>query len=58
MDVADGDPFLPAKEVSLHTLGLRVDALAWAALKGEYRLTRPAGAEDVHSARLQVAFTF
>jgi hypothetical protein len=58
VDVAESDPFLQPLDLSLHTLGLRFDAISWAALKAEYHNERPAGAEVVHSARLQAAFTF
>jgi hypothetical protein len=57
VDVAEGDPFLPPRDLSLHTLGLRVDPTAWLALKGEYHLFREQG-EDTSAARFQVAFTF
>jgi len=57
VDVAEGDPFLSPLDVTVHTVGLRLDAQAWAALKGEYHFRREQGA-DVHSARLQVAFAF
>jgi hypothetical protein len=57
VDVADGDPFLEPLDVHVHTVGLRFDAQAWAALKGEYHL-RHQGADDIHSARLQAAFAF
>jgi hypothetical protein len=57
VDVADGDPYLPAKDVRIHTVGLRVDASNWIALKGEYHLLREHG-EDIHAARFQAAFTF
>jgi len=56
--VAEGDPFLSPKNLGLHTVGLRVDAGSWVALKAEYRLARPAGEPDVHAARLQAAFAF
>jgi hypothetical protein len=58
VEVAEGDPFLPALDVSMHTVGLRWDAMSWAALKGEYHREHPAGGEDVHSGRFQAAFTF
>ena len=58
VEVADGDPFLAPLDVSVHTLGLRWEFSSWAAMKGEYHLERPAGEEDVHSGRLQAAFTF
>jgi hypothetical protein len=58
VEVAEGDPFLAPLDVSVHTLGLRWEATSWAALKGEYHRERPAGGEDVHSGRLQAAFTF
>jgi hypothetical protein len=58
VEVAQGDPFLAPLDESVHTLGLRWEASSWAALKGEYHLERPAGGEDVHSGRLQAAFTF
>jgi hypothetical protein len=57
VDVADGDPFLAPLDVSVHTLGLRVDVQTWTALKAEYRHRREHG-EGVDSARLQAAFTF
>jgi hypothetical protein len=57
VDVADGDPYLPAKDLKIHTLGVRVDPTAWLALKGEYHLFREHG-EDTNAARFQVAFTF
>jgi hypothetical protein len=58
VEVAAGDPFLEAGELSMHTLGLRFELLSWAALKGEYHREQPAGADGVHSARVQAAFTF
>lgn len=58
VDVGEDDPFLAPLEVSVHTLGLRWEASSWAALKGEYHREQPAGGEDVHSGRLQAAFTF
>jgi hypothetical protein len=57
VDVADGDTYLPAKDLRIHTAGLRVDASAWVALKAEYHLLRR-HEEDTHAARLQAAFTF
>jgi hypothetical protein len=57
VDVANGDPYLAAKDLTIHTVGLRVDASAWLALKGEYHLFREHG-EDTNAARFQVAFTF
>jgi hypothetical protein len=57
VDVAADDPYLPHVDDRIHTLGLRVDASAWVALKGEYHLLRRAG-ETTHAARAQVAFTF
>jgi hypothetical protein len=58
VDVADGDPFLAPKDLSRHTVGLRFDPMPWVGLKGEYWLTRFRSIEDVHSGRLQAAFTF
>jgi hypothetical protein len=57
VDVASDDPYLPHIDDRIHTLGLRVEASAWVALKGEYRLLRRAG-ETTHAGRAQVAFTF
>jgi hypothetical protein len=58
VEVAPGDPFLEFLDLTLHTVGLRYEALSWVAVKGEYHNERPAGAENVHSARVQAAFTF
>jgi len=58
VDVADGDPFLAPKDMQRHTAGLRVDAMPWAAIKGEYHLTKPHGGDNVSSGLFQVAFTF
>jgi hypothetical protein len=57
VDVADDDPYLPHKDLAIHTLGFRVDASAWVALKGEYHLLREHG-DTLNAARFQVAFTF
>jgi hypothetical protein len=57
VDVADGDPYLPAKDLKIHTAGLRVDVSTWIALKAEYHLLRE-HQEDTHAVRLQAAFTF
>jgi hypothetical protein len=57
VNVAEGEPYLAPLDVSMHTVGLRLDAQAWAALKGEYHFRREQE-EDVHSALLQVAFAF
>ena len=57
VDVAEGDPFLSPLDVTVHTVGLRVDVQAWAALKAEYHHRRE-NAESVDSARFQAAFTF
>jgi len=58
VEVDEGDPFLSPLDVSVHTLGLRWDAMSWAAVKAEYHREHPTGGEDVHSGRLQAAFTF
>jgi hypothetical protein len=58
VEVAAGDPFLEPLDVSMHSAGLRMDLMSWAALKAEYHHQRPAGARAVHSARMQAAFTF
>jgi hypothetical protein len=57
VEVAAEDPFLSPLDVTVHTLGLRIDAQEWVALKGEYHLRREDGT-DLHSARLQAAFAF
>jgi hypothetical protein len=58
VDVAEGDPFLPPKDLSKHTLGLRFDPIFWLGLKAEYTLTQFNEGDDVGSARVQAAFTF
>jgi hypothetical protein len=58
VEVAEGDPFLAPLDISVHTVGLRWEAMTWVALKGEYHLEQPTGGEDIHSGRFQAAFTF
>jgi hypothetical protein len=57
VDVAEDDPFLAPLDVTLHTVGVRVEVQAWAALKAEYHHRRESG-ESIDSARFQAAFTF
>ena len=55
VDVAEGDPLLPPKDLSKHTLGLRFDPVFWLGLKGEYALSRFHGGEDVSSGQSAVS---
>jgi hypothetical protein len=57
VDVADQDPYLPPKDLRMHTVGLRVEASDWVALKAEYHFTRDHD-QDIHAGRFQLAFAF
>jgi len=60
LDVAEGDPFYGPLivDVTRHTLGLRWDFIAWAALKLEYQYVDRALLEDPNYFWAQAAFTY